>query len=726
MTAMNSRASARELIEAIVDPGSWHGWDEPVAITTDDPDYRADLERARERTGLDESVITGEGRIEGRRVALVACEFRFLAGSIGVAAGERLVRAVERATAERLPLLAAPASGGTRMQEGTVAFLQMVKVAAAITDHKAAGLPYLVHLRHPTTGGVLASWGSLGHVTAAEPGALIGFMGPRVHEALYGEEFPPGVQNAENLMNHGLIDAVLPLSRLSGVAARVLRVLCAGDPAPAPAPAAGLGAAPAATVPGQPGDAGGASTEPTPDPGAPGGARAAADAAGWGAAGPAAEAKPGVPGDAPSGTPERRGGSSAGGGPSAVSRSRRGGAGGADATEPKGTAARGETTEDGGVEGRQDAEAGPSSAVHGYVAPGGRSAERGAGGADAAEGEERGRRGNAAAGGSPSMAPGGVDGAATPEAAGGVGSAHDQAGPAPFAETERADAASDGTGPEAVVPSAEVSIRASRRAERPGVRDLLRVAAEDVSPLSGTGAGEHDPGLLLALARVGGTPCVVLGHNRRSARKGDTAEGPGEGQALGPAGLRTARRGMHIAAELGLPLLTVIDTAGAALSREAEEGGLAAEIARCLADMVTLPAPTLCLLLGQGAGGAALALLPADRVVAARHAWLSPLPPEGASAILHRTTERAYEVAARQGVRSADLLAQGIVDRVVEEDASDSGDGSRAGDASRAPDAFLSRLGHLLGAELAALRAQDPDERLAARRVRHRRIGLPR
>ncbi|CAM5652281.1 Acetyl-coenzyme A carboxylase carboxyl transferase subunit beta, chloroplastic [Streptomyces antimycoticus] len=580
-----ARASARELIEAIVDPGSWHGWDEPVAITTDDPDYRADLERARERTGLDESVITGEGRIEGRRVALVACEFRFLAGSIGVAAGERLVRAVERATAERLPLLAAPASGGTRMQEGTVAFLQMVKVAAAITDHKAAGLPYLVHLRHPTTGGVLASWGSLGHVTAAEPGALIGFMGPRVHEALYGEEFPPGVQNAENLMNHGLIDAVLPLSRLSGVAARVLRVLCAGDSAPAPAPAPAAG-----PVPGQPGDAGGASTEPTRGPGAPGGARAAADAAAprasadaWGAPGPAAPGS--APGSAPGGTPE----------------------------------------------------------------------------------------------------------------------------------TDRADAASDSTGPEAVVPSAEVSIRASRRPERPGVRDLLRVAAEDVSPLSGTGAGEHDPGLLLALARVGGTPCVVLGHNRRSARKGDTAEGPREGQALGPAGLRTARRGMHISAEIGLPLLTVIDTAGAALSREAEEGGLAAEIARCLADMVTLPAPTLCLLLGQGAGGAALALLPADRVVAARHAWLSPLPPEGASAILHRTTERAYEVAARQGVRSADLLAQGIVDRVVEEDVSGSGGGSRAGDASRAPDAFLSHLGHLLGAELAALRAQDPDG--AARRA---------
>jgi len=240
------------------------------------------------------------------------------------------------------------------------------------------------------------------------------------------------------------------------------------------------------------------------------------------------------------------------------------------------------------------------------------------------------------------------------------------------------------------------------------VRDLLRVAAEDVSPLSGTGAGEHDPGLLLALARVGGVPCVVLGHNRRGRRGGERAST--EGQPLGPAGLRTARRGMRIAAELGLPLLTVIDTAGAALSREAEEGGLAGEIARCLADMVTLPAPTLCLLLGQGAGGAALALLPADRVVAARHAWLSPLPPEGASAILHRTTERAYEVADRQGVRSADLLADGIVDRVVEE-----GEGEE----------FLGRLGHILGAELAALRAQDPEERLAARRARHRRIGVP-
>ena len=126
-----------------------------------------------------------------------------------MAAAERITAAVERATAERLPLLASPSSGGTRMQEGTVAFLQMVKIAAAVQLHKQAHLPYLVYLRHPTTGGVFASWGSLGHVTIAEPGALIGFLGPRVYEQLYGEPFPTGIQTAENLQRHGVIDGVV-------------------------------------------------------------------------------------------------------------------------------------------------------------------------------------------------------------------------------------------------------------------------------------------------------------------------------------------------------------------------------------------------------------------------------------------------------------------------------------------------------------------------------------
>ena len=184
---------------------------------------------------------------------------------------------------------------------------------------------------------------------------------------------------------------------------------------------------------------------------------------------------------------------------------------------------------------------------------------------------------------------------------------------------------------------------------------------------------------------------------------------------MGPAGLRTARRGMRLAAELGLPLVSVIDTAGAALSREAEEGGLSAEIAWSLADLSALTTPTVCLLLGQGAGGIALALLPADRVLAAEQAWLSPLPPEGASAIVHRTTDRAPELAAAQGIRAIDLLRNGIVDRVIREKP----------DAADEPEKFLRRVGAVLEQELLTVGALDPDHRLQARSDRYRRLGLP-
>jgi acetyl-CoA carboxylase carboxyl transferase subunit beta len=177
-----SRIGALALRDAVLDEGSFRSWDSPPLEVGADEAYRRELAAASARTGLDESVVTGEGTVLGRRVALVACEFDFLAGSIGVAAAERITSAVQRATAERLPLLASPSSGGTRMQEGTVAFLQMVKIAAAVELHKQQHLPYLVYLRHPTTGGVFASWGSLGHVTAAEPGALVGFLGPRRRE----------------------------------------------------------------------------------------------------------------------------------------------------------------------------------------------------------------------------------------------------------------------------------------------------------------------------------------------------------------------------------------------------------------------------------------------------------------------------------------------------------------------------------------------------------------
>ena len=209
--------------------------------------------------------------------------------------------------------------------------------------------------------------------------------------------------------------------------------------------------------------------------------------------------------------------------------------------------------------------------------------------------------------------------------------------------------------------------------------------------------------MFLALARFEGAPCVVLGNDRRAER----SEPP-----LSPSGLRVARRGMRLATELGLPFVSIIDTSGAALSKEAEEGGMAGEIARSLAELVALDVPTLCVLLGQGTGGGALALMPADRVIAAQHSWLSPLPPEGASAILFRTPERAPELAAQQRVRSLDLLADGIIDRIVAEDP----------DAAQEPAAFCQRMSQAIQHELAVLSRQSVADRLHAREARYRAL----
>ena len=173
------RLSARDLLEEVLDTGSWQSWDvAPQQVAAPGSPYARELVAAPAKAGTDESLITGQGTLQGRPVAVVVSEFRFLAGSTGHAAPVRLVLAVERATREGLPLIGAPASGGTRMQEGTSAFVGMVKIAAAVTAHRDAGLPYLVYLPPPTPGGVLASWGPPGHVPVAPPGPLIGLPRP--------------------------------------------------------------------------------------------------------------------------------------------------------------------------------------------------------------------------------------------------------------------------------------------------------------------------------------------------------------------------------------------------------------------------------------------------------------------------------------------------------------------------------------------------------------------
>ena len=198
----------------------------------------------------------------------------------------------------------------------------------------------------------------------------------------------------------------------------------------------------------------------------------------------------------------------------------------------------------------------------------------------------------------------------------------------------------------------------TRATERLGVRDLLRHAGRSTVALNGTEEGEQDAAVLVTLTRLDGQPCVLVGQDR--IRQTPTTP-------LGPAALRQARRGMRLAEELGLPLVTVIDTPGAELSVKAEEGALAGEIARCIATLTTMTVPTVSVILGQGCGGGALALLPAQVVVAAENAWLSPLPPEGASVIRHGDLLHAAEMAESQGIGSAALVESGIVHHVVPE-----------------------------------------------------------
>lgn len=451
------QTSADGLRDLLIADGTWESWDAvDSGPAIEDPGYADDLRRARERTGTDESVLAGVGHIgedHGPRVALVISEFGFLGGSIGAVAGARVTGAIRRATAERLPVLACPASGGTRMQEGTAAFLQMLAISGAVLDHRAAGLPYLVYLRHPTTGGVFASWGSLGQITWAEPDALVGFLGPRVHQALVGADMPAGVQTAENLAGIGIIDDVVPAGDLAARAGAALSLL-AEPPTPAVPPHG------AAAVAG----------DPLPDTFRP------------------------VPG------------------------------------------------------------------------------------------------------------PGDV----------------------------------------------WESVTATRADARPGLADLL--ASGPAAPLRGQGA------IQLAVSSFGGHTALFIGQDRDTQRAG---------RRIGPADLRVARRGIRLAGELGLPVITVIDTPGAELSQAAEEAGLAAEIAQCTADLVSLPTPSVSVLLGEGAGGAALALFGTDRRIAATDAWLSPLPPEGASVIVHRDVDHAAEIAGRQGISAPELYGTGMVDALV-------------------------------------------------------------
>ncbi len=191
-----------------------------------DDAYRDKLAKAREATNLSDALLSGAGSLDGRRVNICAMEWKFMGGSMGAVVGEKITRAVERATETRTPLVIVSASGGARMQEGTISLMQLAKISAALMRLDEARVPYISMLTDPTSGGVTASFAMLGDLNIAEPGALIGFAGPRVIEQTIRQKLPEGFQRSEFLLEHGFLDAVVKRSEMKAYIARSLRFFC--------------------------------------------------------------------------------------------------------------------------------------------------------------------------------------------------------------------------------------------------------------------------------------------------------------------------------------------------------------------------------------------------------------------------------------------------------------------------------------------------------------------
>ena len=221
------RLNAKARLRLLFDDGNYTTQD--AGLETTDPLNFVDLKRYQDRvqssqqsTGLKDALISAEGRMGGKPVIVCAMEYSFIGGSMGCVVGEMLTRAIERAVAGRLPLVIVSASGGARMMEGTVSLIQMAKISAALARLDEARLPFLSVLTDPTTGGVTASFAMLGDLNIAEPGALIGFAGPRVIEQTIRQKLPVGFQRSEFLLQHGMLDAVVPRQELKDFLVRSL------------------------------------------------------------------------------------------------------------------------------------------------------------------------------------------------------------------------------------------------------------------------------------------------------------------------------------------------------------------------------------------------------------------------------------------------------------------------------------------------------------------------
>jgi acetyl-CoA carboxylase carboxyl transferase subunit beta len=229
-SGFHMKMPAKARLKDLFDGGIYEAFPQPKVAQDplkfrDSKKYSDRLRDSRAKTELEDTIVAGLGQVQGIKLVAVAHEFNFIGGSLGIAAGEAIVKAFERAIAEKCPLVMFPASGGARMQEGILSLMQLPRTTVALNMLKEAGLPYIVVLTNPTTGGVTASYAMLGDIHMAEPGAEIGFAGKRVIEQTLREKLPEGFQTSEYLLEHGMVDMVVKRHDIPETLARVLNIL---------------------------------------------------------------------------------------------------------------------------------------------------------------------------------------------------------------------------------------------------------------------------------------------------------------------------------------------------------------------------------------------------------------------------------------------------------------------------------------------------------------------
>ena len=225
------KINARSRLKLLFDDENWQEFDSALKTTdalefVDQKPYKERLRQAEQNTGLKDALISAEGTLAGWRAVVCAMEYRFIGGSMGAVVGEKITRAIEKAASQKTPLVIVSASGGARMMEGAVSLMQMAKISAALAKLVLVRIPYISVLTDPTTGGVTASYAMLGDLNIAEPGALIGFAGPRVIEQTIRQKLPKGFQRAEFLLEHGMLDAIVPRPLMKIFIGRALDFFC--------------------------------------------------------------------------------------------------------------------------------------------------------------------------------------------------------------------------------------------------------------------------------------------------------------------------------------------------------------------------------------------------------------------------------------------------------------------------------------------------------------------